>query len=218
MLPAIVGLILFKKYKHTAVKYFILFLVYVVIIELVSKYTYYIYNDGPISFLEGTLIERNYWWSTISWKIGAVLFFGWYYLKILHNKRHIKFIRMSLLFFIIASIVTIILSFPDFFKKPLPIISIIGGLIILQCVFFYFLEILQNEKILIFYKSLNFYVSCAIFVFWFIKTPLVFYEQFYTQSDWDYIHLRSFISLFVIYFMYLTFTFALIWCDPEQEL
>lgn len=217
ILAAVTGLILYNKYKHTAARYFIIFLIYIVFISVVGSYTYFIYNDGFLSFLDGTLIERNYWWFTIFWKIGAILFFGWYYLKVLQNKGYVKFIRVSLLFFVIVSILTILLTLPDFFKKPLPIIDIIGGLIILECVFFYFLEILQNDKVLNFYKSLNFYISCVILIFWLIKTPLVFYEQFFTQADWDYIYLRSYINLVVICFMYLTYTFALIWCEPEKN-
>ena len=174
VLAAVVGVILYKKYKFTAAKYFIFFLIYVIFIVVFGRYTYFIYNGGSLNFLEGTLIERNYWWFTIFWSIGAVLFFGWYYSKILYNKLHIKFLKVTLLLFFVVSTLTILLSLPDLFKKPIPIISIIGGLIILLCVFFYFLEVLQNERILNFYKSINFYISCAIFIFWLIKTPLVF--------------------------------------------
>lgn len=217
ILAVVTGLILFKKFKHTAAKYFIYFLVYIIFMVLIGRYTLYIYDDGPLSFLEGTLIERNYWWFTIFWQIAAVLFFGWYYLNILQNKWHIKVLKASLLLYFIISVLTIILSLPDLFKKPIPIIYIIGGIIILQCVFLYFLEVLQTDKILNFYKSLNFYISCAILIFWLIKTPLVFYEQFYTQLDWSYVHLRAFINLFVITFMYLTYTIGFIIAKPEYD-
>ena len=217
ILAAVTGLILFKKYKHTAAKYFILFLVYVIFIVFGGMYSYYVVNNGIFSFLKGTLIEKNFWWFTIFWDIGAVTFFGWYYLKILRNKWHIKFLSVSLYVFIIVSVLTILLSLPDFFIKPLPIISVMGGIIILQCVFFYFLEVLQGDKISNFYKTLNFYISCVILVFWLIKTPLVFYEQYYRLLDMDYVRLRNFINLFVISFMYLTYTLALIWCEPEQD-
>ena len=101
ILAAVIGLILFKKYKHTAAKYFIYFLVYVVIIVLIGKYSHYVKDDGFLSFLDGTLLERNYWWYTIFWKIGAVLFFGWYYLKILLNTLHKKVLKVSLIAFLI---------------------------------------------------------------------------------------------------------------------
>ena len=78
ILAAVTGLILFNKYKHTAAKYFIYFLIYIVIMVVIGRYSYLVQNDGIFSFLQGTLLERNYWWFTVFWKIAAVVFFGWY--------------------------------------------------------------------------------------------------------------------------------------------
>ena len=93
-----------------------------------------------------------------------------------------------------------------------------GALIILLCTIFYFIEILQSEKILIFYKSLNFYISAAIFIWWLIVTPIVFYDIYMSNSDWNFIFLRWQIYLFANIIMYLTFTFALIWYKPEKKI
>ncbi|WP_452227777.1 MULTISPECIES: hypothetical protein [unclassified Lacinutrix] len=217
ILAAVTGLLLFKKFTNTAAKYFICFLVYVIFMVICGRYTYLIPNDGVFSFLQNTLLERNYWWFTICWKIGAIVFFGWYYLQVLHNARSKRILKTSLSVFMLISVLIILFTLPDFFKKPIPIISIMGGIIILQCVCFYFIEILQNEKILTFYKSLTFYISVAILLFWLIKTPLVFYEQYYNTKDTDYINLRSCINLLVILFMYGTFTIGLIVSKPENE-
>lgn len=217
ILAAVTGLILYNKYKHTAAKYFIYFLVYIVITVIIKRYTYCVKDDGFLSFLDGTLLEKNYWLGTISWKIGAVTFFGWYYLKILNNKAQKNILRMSIILFIIASLFIILFTLPDFFKTSIPSIAILGALIILQCSFYYFMEILQSEKILTFYKSLNFYISCVILLFWLVKTPLVFYEQYYSKSDMDYVSLRHFINLFLISFMYLTYTIGLIVSKPEYD-
>jgi hypothetical protein len=217
ILAAVTGLVLYKKYKHTAAKYFIFFLVYTVIIVFVGKYTHYVKNDGILSFLDGTVLERNYWWYTLFWKIGASVFFGFYYSKILVNKVLKKILKFSVFFFLFISIVIILFNLPLYFTNSIPSISILSALIIFQCVFFYFLEILQSDKILSFYTSLNFYISVAILLFWLIKTPLTFFEPYYTKIDEDYVHLRSCINLGVISFMYITYIIGLIVSKPEYD-
>ena len=77
---------------------------------------------------------------------------------------------------------------------------------------------------LIFYKSINFYISVAIFIWWFIITPIVFYDNYSAykvgvyERDWAYIELRRYIYIFSNIFMYSTFVFALIFCEPEEDM
>ena len=217
ILAAVTGLVLFNKYRHTVAKYFIYFLVYIVLMVILGRYTYLVGNNGVFSFLEGTLLERNYWWFTLFWKIVAVVFFGWYYSKILHNKLHKKILKITTFSFIIISLIIILLNLKLYFTNSIPSIGILGALIILQCVYYYFVEILTNEKVLNFHKSLAFYISCAILLFWLIKTPLAFFEPYYRKSDMDYVNLRGYINLFVNTFMYLIFTVGLIVSKPEND-
>ncbi|MBU2940509.1 hypothetical protein KO494_13255 [Lacinutrix sp. C3R15] len=217
ILAAVTGVLLYGKYKGSAAKYFIYFLVYIVFMAIGGRYTYWVYNDGIFSFLEGTLLESNYWWYTLFWKIAAVVFFGWYYLQVLQNTTSKKILKVSIILFLIISFGTILVTLPDFFKGAIPIISILGALIILQCVFYYFLEILQGDKILTFYRSITFYISCAILLFWLIKTPLVFFDPYYRMADMQYVNLRAGINFFVIYFMYITYTVGLIVAKPEYD-
>ncbi len=217
ILAAVTGLILYKKYKHTAAKYFIYFLVYIVFMVIIGRYSYLVRDDRVFSFLEGTLIERNYWWFTLFWKITAVVFFGWYYSKVLKNESHKKILKISIFTFMITSIVIILFNLNLYFTGSIPSIGVLGALVILQCVVYYFMEILQSDKILTFYKSLNFYISCAILLFWLIKTPLAFFEPYYRKADMDYVNLRGYINLIVISFMYITYSIGLIVSNPEND-
>ena len=74
ILAAVTGLLLYRKYKLTAAKFFICFLVYLSICDFIGSYVYYIKNNGFLSFLEGTVLVRNFWWTTLYWKIGAIIF------------------------------------------------------------------------------------------------------------------------------------------------
>ena len=217
ILAAVTGLILYKKYSQTIAKYFILFLWYVVLLSTVGRYTLYI-DDGFLYFLKGTIFERNYWLYTIMWKICAVIFFSCYFQRILKSIVNITILKYSTYVFLGISVFTILTNLDFFFKGSFPIIYICGGIIILQCAFFYFFEILQSDEILNFHKSLNFYIACAILFFWLIKTPLVFYEIYYTKADLNYVLLRSYINIAVIFTMYLTFTVGLIVSKPELRM
>jgi len=217
ILAAVTGLLLYKKYKFTAAKYFICFLVYLSLCDFLNSYVHYIYNDGFLSFLKDTVFIWNYWWSTIYWKIGAIMFFVFYYNKILENKIFKTSIKYSGWFFFLFSVVYIIFNWDDYFIRFFPIISILGAIIIFLCTIFYFIEVLLSDKILTFYKSINFYISAAIFIWWLIITPLVFYDIYNSNKDWNFIFLKWQIYLFANIVMYSTFTFALIWCKPQND-
>ena len=217
ILAAVTGLILYKKYKNTIAKYFIHFLVYTVIIVIIGRYSHLVRGEGILNFLEGTLLEKNYWWFTIFWEIAAGIFFGWYYSKILYKQLYKKLLRVSVVIFIVISIFAILLNIDLFFTGSISIIEISGAIIILQCASYYFIEILQSDRVLTFYKSLNFYISCAILILWLIQTPLTFFQSYFRLADMEYVNLRGYINLLVISFMYIVYTVGLIVSKPEYD-
>ncbi len=217
LIAAITGVFYYKRYKSTAAKYFIFFLVYLSICDSIGSYTIYVRNTSFLNFLIGTKIEKNHWWFTIFWKIGAIMFFAFYYRKILILRQLKDIIKYTSYSFLLISVIYIISHFDEFFYKFFPLISVLGAVIVFLCTVFYFLEILQSDKILTFYKSINFYISAAIFIWWLIITPIVFYDIYGGHRDIIYIQLRRYIYLLANIVMYLTFTFALIWCSPQKE-
>lgn len=217
ILSAVTGLLLYKKYKCSAAKFFIWFLIYLSVCDFMGSYVKYINNNGILSILQGTVFIRNFWWSTLFWKIGATVFFAFYYQKVLINKRFKNVLKWSNYFFVIFSIIYIIINWEDYFTRFFPVIDILGAIIIFLCSIFYFVEILQSEMILTFYKSLNFYISASVFIWWLIITPLVFYDIYNSYYDWNFIFLKWQIYLLANIIMYSTFTFALIFCKPEND-
>ena len=230
ILAALTGIFVYKKFKDSAAKYFIFFLIYIVLLELLGSYVRYVRPDKFLHFLMGTLIEKNFWLYTLCWKIGAILFFNFYYFKIFKNphfKTILKYTGFSYLGF---SIVYIIFNWADFFQMSFPVFSAIGAMLIFTFSMLYFIELLQSESVLLFYKSLNFYISIVIFIWWLIVTPLAFYDIYYASfdlskpfrhpeffGDINYVTLKRKVYLFSNIFMYLTYTFALIWCRPQND-
>lgn len=214
---AVTGLILYKKYSHTSAKYFIWFLVYIAIIEVVGSYTRYIETFRFLEFLKDTKFRTSHWCATIFWNIGSALFFSFYYIKILKKKVFISILKVICLLFMVASIISMIINWDTFFNEFSPFITVSGTIVILLGISFYLIEILQNDKVLMFYKSINFIISSALLVWFIITTPLVLYNTYYSSSDWNFVFLRWQIFLFANMFMYLTFTFAFIYSQPNDE-
>lgn len=222
-LAAVTGIFYYKKYRNTTAKYFIWFLLFIAISDTLCYYPAYVRPDEPLSFLIGTKFEKNHWWATLYWKIGAIVFYTFYFYKVLKTPLYKNIIKYSGSLFLVFSLIYIGFHWDTFFYQFFPTIRVFGAVIILLCAVFYFIEILLSDKILEFYKSINFYISATIFVWWLIITPLSFYSVYYTYEvgksffDLDFAFLRKQIYLFTNIFMYLTFTFAFIWCKPENN-
>ena len=220
---AITGILCYNRYKFSTVKFFIWFLVYLSICDYIGGYTWYVHPNMFLEFLIGTLIEKNCWFYTLFWKIGAIMFFAFYYKNILKSEKFKLIIKFSSYLFLLFSLIVILLNLEAFFDRFFSSISVFGSVIIFMCTVFYFVETLQSDSILEFYKSINFYISVTIFIWWLIITPLIFFELYSSyevinpERDWNYVLLKWYIYFFSNLFMYSTFTFALIFCKPEIE-
>lgn len=221
ILAAVVAVFCLNKYKKTQVKYFIFFIVYVAGMELVGAYPTYLnkfdFLAGIRELLDGTKIERNFWFYTIFWKIGGVLFYSRYFKKLLRDTRFIKIINILGFVFLVTSIFYIAINWDLFFTSGLNLISLFGAFIILLSVVLYFIEMLKSTRILNFYRSVNFYIGGVLIIFYLVRTPLIFYNAYFSRSDYEYLKLYATINILCIIFMYLTYAIALLWCKPENN-
>lgn len=220
LIAAVAAIFVFKKYKGTIVKYFLWFLIYVLFVELIGGYTVYVYKyeflDNIELALKGTWAERNYWWYTVAWGMVSVLFYSTYFMTIIKTKVYKRIIGWFRLLFLVSAITNIAIHFDAFFVSTLRFNSIFGSLVILITVSLYFLDLLQSDRILNFYKSINFYIAAVIFIWYLVLTPLSFYNIYFSTADWNFVFLKWEIYLSMNFFMYLTFTFVLLWCKPQN--
>jgi hypothetical protein len=221
VLAAVVAIFCYDKYKQTPVKYFIYFLVYVAIMELIGAYPTFVEKYESLSeakeFLKGTKFEENNWFYTIFWTIASAVFYSFYFGQFIESNYSIKVIKYITSIFIISSLVYILLNWNSFFVSSFYFVDIFSASVILLSVVLYFIEVLKSQKVLIFYKSINFYIAAVLLIFFLIKTPLLFYDVYFSRSDMDYLRLNATISILCIAFMYVTFSFALIWCKPQNN-
>lgn len=221
IIAAVVGVLYFKKFKNTDARIFLYYLVYVAIVDFIGSYPSYVVEyeilEPVREMLANTPFKRNYWWFTVFWNIGSVMFMSYYYQKIIKSKVSIKIIRYSSVAFLIVASIFIFSNLDAFFNSQLKFVNILGALVILTCIALYFIEVLKSDKILVFYKSLNSIISAILLLWWLIITPLIFYEVYFSQADTGYLLLRRYIYLFSNVFMYLSFAVAIIVCKPENN-
>lgn len=217
VLAATTGVLLHTRYKLTEAKYFIYYLVYIVLVEVLGSYSHYLNELNLQSLLEGTHFYDSVFWFTLFFDIGAIVFFSFYYYKILKTRLFKSVLKYGTYLFLVASIIDIMSNWQTFYDTFSSFIEILGACLIILCALFFFIELLQSENVLNFKKNVNFYITVAIFIWWMVITPLVFYNTYHSEADWDFVNLNRLIYLFANIFMYTTFTVGLIVSKPKNE-
>ena len=222
ILAAIIGLFCLKKYKNSTSRYFIYILIYWVAVEIIGNYTLFVedyeFLHGIRDRLQQTLFRKNHWWFSIFGDLFAGLFFSFYFIKIMENRLFKRIIKHTAILYGAVFVLYYMLNFKSLFTDFTYIgLSLFWSFLIMMCCVFYFVEVLQSDRILNFYKSLDFYIAAVLFVWLLIITPVSFYNVYYKAVDWNFIFLKWQIYLGAIMFMYLTFSFALLWCKPQND-
>ena len=216
-LAAVTGVFCYKKYRSTAAKYFIYFLVYSFFNDLAGNYPLYLKYLKCDFLIQDSLFEKNYLWGTLFWFIGSMLFYSFFYRRIFKSNFFKSILKISTLIVLVISIFQLFFNINILYNGYISTISIVSSLLIFMAITLYFIEVLQTDKIIYFYNAIYFYISSVLLIWWLITTPMIFYEIYFSTADWNFVFLKWQIYLFANIFMYVTFTFALIFCKPEND-
>ncbi|MCP4054164.1 hypothetical protein [Mesoflavibacter sp. CH_XMU1422-2] len=220
VLAAIIGIFLFKKYKNdNAAKLFIYFLIYVNVVETIGSYTNILrgYPDDnwiKLAF-KNTIFNQNYWWYTLMWDIGASIFLSFYFFKILKTNFFKKVVKYFSVILILYQIILFIYKFDLLINSSILNITMLHMILVVVLTSLYFIELINSDSIIKFYKSLPFYVATATLIFTIIQTPIYFFESYYNTNDESFIALQRTINVFSIILMYFTFGYGLIKSEPD---
>lgn len=215
-IAAFTGVILYKKYKNTHVKYLIYFLVYTFFIDTIGDYPSILKKLGYFHLIKGTLIESNYWWYTIFWWIGLSVIMVYLNYRVVKTIRFKKILKYGFYLYSLQVVLYILFRFENLFSHE-RYITISSLWIILLSIVIYFFETLKSEKIILFYKSVYFYFNTVFFIWVLIIIPMNFFEVYNVLEDWNYVLFKWKIYLTLNFFLYSTLSAALIFCKPESE-
>ncbi len=151
IITAIIGSIYFYKYKETYLKYFLLFLWYIVINELTGRYL-------------ANILGR---YNLIIFNIYLLINFPFLFSIYRHFLKN-EFYKNIIFYFIYIYIIIFIFNgifIEDYIEDLVTYPFIIGSSFLIVSVIFYFIEILNSERILNITRDLLFWISVGVLLF-----------------------------------------------------
>ncbi len=199
VLTALVGMFFYYKVKETKVlKYFVFFICYVAINELVGLY---IKNDDGVN----AIIHNIYNFLNFT-------FFLLLYRFHLKNKKNKKIVLIFCSTYILLFVVNGF--FENYMNEHQRFPYIIGALFLVIAIILYFIEILNSEKVLNTKKNLLFWISVGILIYYVGNIPFRILRNYYTQlTDATVLFIVN-ITLTII--MNTCFIIGFVWSNKKQ--
>lgn len=205
----------FKKVGGKQAKWLVYFLGATFLVEMLSYYTHFLEGDSFLNSLKGTLFEENYWLYNAFMLISAV-FYIYYFRSILRSNKSRIILGGLLVIYLFSSIIYLIASGVMFYSYS-PVTVIFGALLIIISIALFYLELLTSNMILRVYKTLPFYISVAVLIFYLCTTPLFIYSTYFSESnnpEFTALYVKVIISTnFIMYSLYIL---GFILCSKKQ--
>ncbi|RPD96023.1 hypothetical protein EGM88_11190 [Aureibaculum marinum] len=206
----LVGTIFYFKYKNTSFKY-ILFVLWLIVLTEVLGYfyeelgIYYTDNNGDVYNL--------FLYNLLSFIIFPVYYLIYY--RTLKNTTYKKIIKFFIIIFITLCAINW-LFFQNFFTENMLYPRIIANLFLTISIIFYFVELLKSDKIINFQRSIPFWVSVGLLIYYTSTIPFTVVQNSYMFSS-ESATIKIFIMRSLLSTaMYLIFTFGFIWSTKEK--
>ncbi len=206
------AIITYRYYRNTPNKYFLFYLLFVVIVETFNKVTvYYRYNyDGTIitflkKILPESLLEVNLWIGNI-YLITIFLIYILYYFKLSKNLFNKKMLLVLGFVFILCASTDVVINIDSFNTHILSIVNISGSIIFLIATIIYLYEVFNSNEILFFHKTLNFWIIFGTLIFHLGTTPIFLFGESFNFSHVAYNYILTILN----YILYLSFIIGFI--------
>lgn len=203
LLSAIVGTLMLYKYKHTFLKYFLILLWYTALNEFLGEYisNYQEMND----LTRNNRIIYNIY-NTINFVVLLIIY--------RHYIQSNTF-KKCILGFIATYLITLIIS--GFYENYLIVSQsaayIVGSSFLVITIVYYFIEILNSDKVLNIQKSLLFWISVGLLLFHIGNIPFAIVSNYYADlPDLIYMFYAKFVLIAVLYSLYIL---GFVWSDKE---
>ncbi|WP_109435694.1 hypothetical protein [Aquimarina sp. AU119] len=199
LITALVGLIYFYKYKKTFLKYFLIFLWYVGVNDIVG----YILNENSyeVAWLYNTyyLIVFNY-----------LMFLFRNYLS---SNNHKKWIILLIVLYNLS--VFINSFFENYYDEFSTMPYIIGASFVIISIIFYYIDILNSEKVLFINKNILFWISIGVLIYYSGNIPFRIVRN-YVGELID-ASIQYMVLLILTFVMNLCFIRGFIWSSKKRQ-
>ncbi|MDH7444117.1 hypothetical protein [Aquimarina sp. 2201CG14-23] len=218
IVTAIFGTVYIKKYREDKIsRYFVYFLWFTALFDTFFGWMpSLIENYDQLFFLKDTFLYKNHW-AYNSYDIISFSFYLFFFLNFIESTKAKKIGVYSIILFIVTSLLNLILS-GVFFESPALFSLILGTLLLLFFIIYFYFQVLQSDKILDFYKILVFYISVGALVFHILVNPIFIYGEYYSNTKSpEFVEIYRSILTFANIFMYTCYTIGFIVCSRKNR-
>jgi hypothetical protein len=195
---AIFGSVYLHKTNNQKLKIFVVFLWITVVVEVLGYYKTILQNNYDYSWFiawKNSVFCQNIWLYNIYgfFRIGLL---GIFYSDLLLKTSFKLFIRSIILIYIVFSLFYYIFT-DAFFVMGLPYDYILASIIISIYVILYFVELMNSDFILQYYKLPSFYISVALLFWHLCATPLFIYSSYFLPFNTEFVNFRTLLLLYI---------------------
>jgi uncharacterized membrane protein len=126
--------------------------------------------------------------------------------------------KIAVIAFIVAAITNFFIS-DVFFNLISKFTMIAGSILILISILLYYFELLRGDSLLQFNKSITFYISVGLLVYYLSMTPLFIYGSYYYTDTGSQSFKKFYLNTLSVanVIMYVTFILGFLLCKPTQK-
>lgn len=194
---AIIAVATFRKYKESNEKYFLYFLWYTFLIEILGGIL------GDVLLVNNNGVYNTY---TIT---SMLFYFYWYYSILKKNVFKKTVIVFSLLFGIVA-ILSLLFERWDVYHSYT---FVAGALFLMVLTLFHFHQLLNSDEVLIVKYKLSFWISTALLLFYVGMVPLFFLAKYTNIMGFNY----QIILLSLNVILYGCYIIGFLWTKKEYN-
>ncbi|WP_460219113.1 hypothetical protein [Psychroserpens sp. MEBiC05023] len=206
---AISGSWYLKKTKNVQLKVFVYYLWLTVLVETLGVYKSFLQNNYDYNWFiawKNSVFCQNHWLYNI-YSFLAIGLLGIFYSDLISNKSFKLIIRGIVFIYSVFSIWYY--TFTDaFFVMGLPYDFILASIIVFIYVMLYFIELMNSEFILQYYKLPSFYISVALLLWHLCATPLFIYNSYFRIFNTEFVSFRTLLLLYINIFTYSCIAFG----------
>ena len=195
-LAAVAGIVTWKKWKHTYIKWFVFYLIIIAITEIIVRVLMHQKKIEEVVFINQLLV------------LFEISFIHWYFYKTLACNKF-KLIIAGIAIYLSAWVLEkYYLSSAQYYFQSLS--YTLGNLFILIYLVLFFIEFVQSDKIMAFTKQVTFWIATGFLVFYLGTFP---FFGLYNELAKD---MSLFLPLATVatclnYGMYILFSIGLLW-------
>lgn len=209
LIAAIAGTYYLKKNKNSILKIFVFYLWLTFFVEVIAEYSGFMRNNYDYEWfinIKNSVFCTNTWLYNI-YSFLTIGLLGIFYSGLLSNKSLKTLIRTIVILYIVFSLCYY--TFTDaFFVFGLPYDDILASVIVSIYVICYFIELMNSEYILQYYKLPSFYISVALLLWYLCVTPLFIFNGYFREVNTDFVIFRYLLLLFINICTYALYTFG----------